>query len=101
MAPRIRPLSEIKSKLLRPATTSHFECDFVIPGASDRGVLKFLNQRIGEVDKDLINLSCFDGLTRLLTYTVPCKTILHGITVFWSFWGSKRCFVLFFFLAAT
>lgn len=61
MAPRIRPLSEIKSKLLRPATTSHFECDFVIPGASDRGVLQFLNQRIGAFDKDLINLSCFDA----------------------------------------
>jgi hypothetical protein len=63
MAPRIRPLSEIKSKLLRPATTSHFECDFIIPGNNESGVLQFLNQRIGNgaFDKDIINLSCCDA----------------------------------------
>jgi hypothetical protein len=63
MAPRIRPLSEIKSKLLRPATTSHFECDFIIPSGprGEGGVAQFLTERIGAFDKDLINLSCCDA----------------------------------------
>jgi hypothetical protein len=65
MAPKIRPLSEIKAKLLRPATTSHFECNFVIPNGPDPnkrgGVAQFLNQRIGAVDNDLINISCCDA----------------------------------------
>jgi hypothetical protein len=57
MAPKIRPLSEIKSKLLRPATTSHFECDFIIPG----DVGNFLTARQIIYDKDIIDLSCCDA----------------------------------------
>jgi len=57
MAIRRRPLSEIKSKLLRPATTSHFECDFVIPEAVD----KFLTARNIIYDKDIIDISCCDA----------------------------------------
>ena len=57
MAIRRRPLSEIKSKLLRPATTSHFECDFIIP----RSVGDFLTARNIIYDKDIIDLSCCDA----------------------------------------
>jgi len=57
MAIRKRPLSEIKSKLLRPATTSNFECDFVIPGA----VNNFLTARGITYEKDIINISCCDA----------------------------------------
>jgi hypothetical protein len=63
MAISRRPLSEIKSKLLRPATTSHFECDFVIPSGSDGkgGVAQFLRERQIDFDQDIINLSCCDA----------------------------------------
>jgi hypothetical protein len=57
MAIKARPLSEIKSKLLRPATTSHFECNFVIP----EKVVRFIGQRGVILDRELINLSCCDA----------------------------------------
>jgi hypothetical protein len=65
MAIKIRPLAEIKSKLLRPATTSHFECNFVIPsgprGDGKGGVAQFLKNRQITFDKDIINLSCCEA----------------------------------------
>ncbi len=61
MAPRIRPLSEIKAKLLRPATTSHFECTFQPPGDSNSKVRQFLAQRQIIIIDEIINLSCCDA----------------------------------------
>jgi hypothetical protein len=60
MAPKIRTLSEIKSKLLRPATTSHFECVFTPPG----DVKKFIEGRklnITPITEEKINISCCDA----------------------------------------
>jgi len=61
MAIRKRPLSEIKSKLLRPATTSNFECDFVIPGDTRSKVRQFLAQRQITIVDEIISLSCCDA----------------------------------------
>lgn len=56
--PKIRPLSEIKSKLLRPATTSHFECYF----QPKEEILRFISTRAGSaLNLDLINISCCDA----------------------------------------
>jgi hypothetical protein len=65
MAPIIRSMSDIKNKLMRPATTSHFECSFTPPAS----VASFMSARAdagagvklssGVIDK--INLSCYDA----------------------------------------
>lgn len=65
MAPRIRTMSELKNKILRPATTSHFQCNFWPPqsvvawmrskSSLDAGV----NLNIGLMDR--INISCFEA----------------------------------------
>lgn len=57
-APKIRPLSEIKAKLLRPATTSHFECYF----QPKKPITDFISTRSnGPLNLDLINISCCDA----------------------------------------
>jgi hypothetical protein len=65
MAPRIRLMSEIKNQLMRPATTSHFECSFTAPSKvvefmgkrADAGAGVQLNSQI----MDRINISCHDA----------------------------------------
>ncbi len=65
MPPRRRSMSEIKNQLLRPATTTNFECSFTPPAS----VKTFMDQRYaagagvklssGIMDK--INISCHDA----------------------------------------
>lgn len=65
MAPRIRPMTELKTQLMRPATTSHFECSFTPPGP----VQTFIKQRYAAgaginftgYTLDKINISCCDA----------------------------------------
>ena len=65
LRPTPRTMSDIKSKLLRPATTSHFECFFAPPKAV-KNAMKEKNKAGAGVDysgevQDLINISCFDA----------------------------------------
>jgi hypothetical protein len=60
-------LSRIKTRLLKPALTSHFVCEFSIPSKlldKDRGLEKFLTNREVPYSKDtqeLITLSCSEA----------------------------------------
>ena len=71
-------MSHIKSKLLQPALTSHYICEFMPPGRNDEKVQQFLQQRIragfegGQYKGDLqelIKLSCSDA-------SLPGSTLL-------------------------
>lgn len=65
MAPRIRPMTELKTQLMRPATTSHFECSFTSP----KTVQDFIKLRyesgagvnLTNYTMDKINISCCDA----------------------------------------
>jgi len=70
--PEIKPykMSAIKSKLLRPALTSNFICEFLPPGDGTSKVQQFLQQRVragfegGQYQgntQELIKLSCSDA----------------------------------------
>lgn len=52
-------VSVIKDKLLRPALTSHYICNFVVPGGSNG----FIGSRVGTGIKlyDRLSLACFDA----------------------------------------
>ena len=77
--PKPYSMSEIKSKLMRPALTSHFECQFNLP----QSVLNFYKEKqkaFGSKEKDfreipeLISLSCCDA-------TLPGSTLYtHDVT---------------------
>jgi hypothetical protein len=65
--PTVKKLSEIKTRLLKPALTSHFVCEFKPPGP----VITHINERIGAGipsinhsnpnDQELIRLSCSEA----------------------------------------
>jgi len=57
--PKKRTVSDIRSKLLRPATTSHFEVFIQQPAGPDVNWDKFKNQNgLGGFDQDLLHLCC-------------------------------------------
>jgi hypothetical protein len=60
-APEIRTVSKIKSALLQPALTSHYECFFDIPNtfkSRDQGTVKEFVQKSVPVNPELLILSC-------------------------------------------
>ena len=63
-APEIRTVSKIKSSLLQPALTSHYECFFAIPNTfpSQRQgtVKKFVEQSV-PINQELLILSCSEA----------------------------------------
>jgi len=63
VSPRSRSLTEIKSKLLNPATTSHFAVS-IGPPSNDPGgdFKKFVNETGAFVDQDRLNLMCSDAV---------------------------------------
>lgn len=61
-APRPRTMSEIKSKLLRPSLTSHYQCFFNPPQSVRRWAKqKQLSGAGAEYNEDLISLSCSEA----------------------------------------
>jgi hypothetical protein len=83
-----RGISNIKSKLLRPALTSHFVCQFTPPGT----VVKFIEDRIDDAgipsidyknsnDIDLITLSCSEAsLPGSSVATIDIDNDYHGVS---------------------
>ena len=63
-APEIRTVSKIKSALLQPALTSHYECFFDIPNAfgfGNQGTVKEFVQKSVSVNTELLILSCSEA----------------------------------------
>jgi len=66
-APKIRSVSDIKSRLLQPALTSHYECHFHIPDtfpSDTQGTVKsFISKKVpvGIELTDLLTLSCSEA----------------------------------------
>ena len=63
-APEIRTVSKIKSALLHPALTSHYECFFDIPNtfpSSRQGTVKDFVQKSVPVNTELLILSCSEA----------------------------------------
>ena len=60
-------VSELKSVIMNPALTSHFLCEFTLPGASrtfmdDRALSGFSGAKYGNINnQELIQLSCSDA----------------------------------------
>jgi len=58
-------MNALKSKILRPALTSHYSVRIAIPGGkqgnADGGVLKFLSEKDFSIDADLIEISCSEA----------------------------------------
>jgi hypothetical protein len=74
-------LSNIKSTLLRPALTSHFICEFSIPGDVNAGLGKFLSQRGVAYNQELITLSCSDAsLPGSSLATIDIENDYHGVS---------------------
>jgi hypothetical protein len=74
-------LSNIKSTLLRPALTSHFICEFSIPGNVNAGLGKFLSQRGVAYNQELITLSCSDAsLPGSSLATIDIENDYHGVS---------------------
>jgi hypothetical protein len=62
--PEIRTVSKIKSSLLQPALTSHFECYFHIPEtfpSITQGTAKSFIEKSVPIDTELLLLSCSDA----------------------------------------
>jgi hypothetical protein len=62
-APRVRSVSDIKSRLLNPALTSHYECFFNPPDQVRRWIKNRIGAGVGvkEYDYDQISISCCDA----------------------------------------
>jgi hypothetical protein len=62
--PTVRSISSIKSKLMQPALTSHYECYFPLPSLlaskADGTAADFIAQSV-TVDNDLMIISCSDA----------------------------------------
>jgi len=59
--PQRRSLAEIKSKLLNPATTSHFQVNIGTPSRSDGSFNRFLRETGLNYDQDQLNILCSDA----------------------------------------
>jgi hypothetical protein len=61
--PRVRSVSDIKSKLLNPALTSHYECFFNPPDAVREWIKQRVKAGVGvnEYDYDQISISCCEA----------------------------------------
>ena len=63
-SPSIKKISDIKSLLLRPALTSHYQCWFNPPGSDDSGFRKWLKdfkEFNYNINQELISLSCSEA----------------------------------------
>lgn len=88
--PRPISIDNIKSKLLRPALTSHFLCEFYVPSGisspSTNGKSWIENKRValglsGSIyDQELINLSCCDATLPGSTFYTHDVVDYHGVT---------------------
>jgi hypothetical protein len=85
--PTVKKLSEIKTRLLKPALTSHFVCEFKPPGP----VITHINERIGAGipsinhsnpnDQELIRLSCSEAsLPGSSLATIDIDNDFHGVS---------------------
>lgn len=80
-SPSVVSLQTIKSKLLRPALTSHFICQFSIPGSPDAGLGKFLSQRGVPYNQELFTLSCSEAsLPGSSLATIDIENDYHGVS---------------------
>lgn len=80
-SPTVKKLDDIKSALLRPALTSHFICEFSIPGDVNAGLGKFLSQRGVPYNQELIKLSCSEAsLPGSSLATIDIENDYHGVS---------------------
>lgn len=56
--PRERSLSDVKSNILRPALTSHFEVQVPIPDKIQKNVIENVGINLGSLDQNKLNLLC-------------------------------------------
>ena len=78
--PQRRSLAEIKSKLLNPATTSHFQVNIGTPSRSDGSFNRFLRETGLNYDQDQLNILCSDAVlpgSRLATSEITND--FHGV----------------------
>lgn len=86
--PSPRTISEIKSSLLRPALTSHFEVRIPIPskmiereGNNKKSFLEYNNIQINSVSQDNLNLLCSEAtLPGSNLATLEITNDFHGVT---------------------
>ena len=80
--PKIRSVSDIKSKLLRPALTSFYEVDIDLPKGDGKlsGLLSALRAD-GSEDQDVLNLRCSEAsLPGSNLATLETTNTYHGVT---------------------
>lgn len=80
--PKIRSVSDIKSKLLRPALTSFYEVDIDLPKGDGElaGILSALRAD-GSEDQDVLNLRCSEAsLPGSNLATLETTNTYHGVT---------------------
>lgn len=79
--PTIRSVSNIKSKLLRPALTSHFEVEINIPGQKDKEFREFLKSNGVNYDQEKLNLLCSEASLPGSSFTThEINNDFHGVT---------------------
>jgi len=78
--PQRRSLAEIKSKLLNPATTSHFQVNIGTPSRSDGSFNRFLRETGLNYDQDQLNILCSDAsLPGSRLATTELLNDFHGV----------------------
>jgi hypothetical protein len=62
LSPKFNPTSELKSKLMRPALTSHYAAYFNVAGIlAKEGAQSFFNNRQANIDGEFLSLSCSEA----------------------------------------
>jgi len=81
-APKARSLSDIKSKILKPALTSYYECFFNPPGAVRTWASEKQSAGAGaEYDQDLLTISCSEAsLPGSSLSTIEINNDYSGVT---------------------
>ena len=82
LTPRIKNVSSIKSLILNPALTSHYQVT-IAPPFNDDGFSKFLADVGGEygINKEKLNLSCCEAsLPGSQLATTELLNDFHGVT---------------------
>ena len=79
--PSPRSVSNIRSKLLNPALTSHFEVEITIPGAKDQEFRDYLKDNGVDYDQDKLNLMCSEASLPGSSFTThEITNDFHGVT---------------------
>lgn len=79
--PTIRSVSNIRSKLLHPALTSHFEVEINIPGTKSKEFKEYLEKNGVKYEQEKLNLMCSEASLPGSSFTThEINNDFHGVT---------------------